>query len=499
MAGSVRLSLSLALLAVLCVGPPTRSEDYDPEWDLWPIFYYNKDQATGDTEWEALFPVFASKSADKVREFFVRPFYYSKERQDYTLVEKDFIWPFGSSTKDAIHHESSFFPFYFFTEKSKGEADSVRETIVFPFYFRRKVSDEGKDFGLFPFYGAFENRFGRKKLQFVLWPIYTYQEIGDRRVWNVLWPIFSYSKGETGGGGWKIWPLYGRSKKEGLYEKTFVLWPFYNYQWARLAEGKEYKSLLIFPIYASEDSPSGTARGWLWPFFSHTVDKKAKTDKWNFPWPIVARMTGPDHTMHRVLPIYRYERTKDSKSLAAPWPILWVNEENAEHRVSEEKRLVPLFWEQHTLQPKRGEAKDSIQLWPFFKWQTREDGHEKMTVLSVYPLPDSERFDRNFGPFFTVYEWEQSPDGSWSRRVLSRLIRCDVDAQGNFFEIKPLVTSAARGPENRTFSLLRGLFEYKKEDGKRFVRLFYLPRFALPGATEEPKQARASAPVKSQE
>jgi hypothetical protein len=100
-------------------------------------------------------------------------------------------------------------------------------------------------------------------------------------------------------------------------------------------------------------------------------------------------------------------------------------------------------------------------------------------------------FERNYAPFFRLLEWHREVSGAERYSLLWRLARWERDGERSELEVWPLVSWRKGGragePAGGTdVRLLKGLLGYRREAGRRELRLLYLLRIGL-GGTARPE------------
>lgn len=452
--------------------------DFDPEVNLWPFVYYDKDEATGLKELDVFYPFFTWQWGSKSDEIFFRPFYNRKEIAKEDLVRTEFLWPLGFSTQKGQRSYTQFFPFYFFTKDTEGERAEHNRTL-FPFFFSKGDKKQKKDFAIFPFYGTFHNRFGKDNISFVLWPLYTRVTEGGRETFNLLWPIFAYTR-VSDGFGYKVWPISGHLEKRGRYEKGFLFWPFYTYMNANIKGAGTYRGWASAPFYVSERTPFSDSQSVLWPLFSSVDNRRDRSKKWTYPWPIAARISSEKRQKNMFLPLWNYDRTEMSETRSIAYPFNWWRTDRYEHYVVSTRRFVPVYWSRNESWPDEGKKARLLQGWPLFKHREEKDGSLEFETPSLYPLLDDTSWNRNWGPFFSLYHSDKSADeASISSSFFWKLARFEKKPGIYFAEVKPFFLYY-KGDDDRTvrLSMLFNLIRYEQKDAIRSAKLLYL--FSVP-------------------
>jgi hypothetical protein len=482
---SIRCALLLCVLCLPCgsIFP----DDYSPQLDFWPVFFYAKDKKSDETTVELLWPLFSWNEDKKSKGFFFHPFYNKREEKGKKHVEEELLWPFGHTITDEDLKNSRFFPFYFYTEDKKPDGHVEKDFTFLPFIFGRKKP--GEDYNaVFPFYGRITKRYGRDEIIFVLWPIYTWQKKDDITAVNILWPFFSYSKYE-GGGGFKFWPLFGYSVKKDKFSKTFILWPFYSRQHVTLEEGGTYDMTLVPLFYVKEDSPAGTTRG-AWPFVLNQVNKKEKyTEKW-YPWPFLGDRRGEKDRLDQIWPFYVFRQHGQSKTTNYLWPFSWFYENKTINSTEKSARIFPIYYQYEEKWDKDKSTETYLQIWPVM--HTDKDREENRYTQAISPiwLRQDAAFQRNWGPFFWIFQSWRSKKGDTSDRILWRVFRHDKKGETEYLEVRHVFAVLNEGKEKGALRLLGNVLAFERDKGTERVKLLGFP--ILGGE----KKSQSAAPPK---
>ncbi|MBI4007824.1 MAG: hypothetical protein HY354_04930 [Planctomycetes bacterium] len=461
-----------------------RGQDFDPELNLWPFVYYDKNKATGLKELDVLYPFFTWQWGPESNEIFFRPLYNRKELPREGIVRTEFLWPLGFSVQEGQRSYTQFYPFYFFTKETDGERAEHNRTL-FPFFFSKNTesaSGGNKDLAIFPFYGKFHNRFGKDSISFILWPLYTRVAEGGRETFNFLWPIFAYTRvGHTGqspgsGFGYKVWPIYGHLEKKGKYEKGFIFWPLYTYTNANVKGVGTYSGWASAPFYVTEHTPFSDSQSVLWPLFSYVNNRRDRSKKWTYPWPIAVKISSEKRQKNMFLPMWNYDRTETSETRSIVYPLNWWRTDRDERYVVSTRRFVPVYWSRSESWYNEGKKAKLLQGWPLFKHSKEKDGSLEFETLSLYPLLDDTSWNRNWGPFFGLYHLDKGADGvSNSSSFFWKFARFEKRPGIYFAEVKPFF-SYYKGDDDRTvcLSMLFNLIKYKQQDTISSAKLLYL-------------------------
>jgi hypothetical protein len=397
-----------------------------------------------DGEKRFMGPLASYREADGEKQLTLRPLLFSYDTKDGGICH--FLYPLGKSTKD----KSFLVPFYM----SKG-MDDQRDTSILLFFFGK--SKEKSYGGLFPLYGKMYDRFGKDKLGFFAWPLYSHTEADGAGRTNILWPFFSVYSGTEQG--FKAWPLYGTRKKEGVRETTFFLWPIFTREKKDLDTDDPVSSFYAFPIYIRSTSRTKASYHILYPLFSY--QRSEDRTRYGFLFSLASRTKGAEGKGFSLLPIAsRYESGKD-RTTNFLWPLFKDSEWYVKDEKYVEKRMMLLS---RYLEDDRGTY---LGVWPLFEHEKKGD-RSSFVFPAILPIR-YEEYHRIVRPLITLYERKQDgqkqvvnvlygfytkeEEGEMWRRRLAFLFEAKNDRKGFGFEF------------------LSGLFAMDSDK----VRIFFIP------------------------
>lgn len=466
-------SVALLLLAGCLFLPATLHAAREGSiFTLWPVVDYRAAPQDQFSSVGVAGPFLRIEKSETKRRFGLRPLYY-RESDDQGRVENDILYPL--MTYRSNENEKSFQLFHLLTMDSN--PDDGRDFMLFPFLFYRNPPRGEGYFAFFPLGGKILNRFGRDRIEFALFPLYSKTERKGRETTNLLWPFFSLTRGEDESG-WAFWPLYGGAKKEGVYRRNFFLWPFFFSSDERLDTPDPLHTRAFFPFFYFADSPTRTDHTYLWPFFSHIEDGRKDFEEWNFPWPIFRVIDGKDRQMLRFLPFYSDDRTEKSRARWYLWP-LYKEEESFTPTFSSQRQRVLYFLYNNTKEEFPGEGrayKRRTDFWPLFSFEEK-DGLARFSTLAILEpfFPANEKIERNWSPLWRLYQRRWDQYGNEASTFLWNLYWKERRGEDLLFEIFPLIYY--RDEENKLFeiSFIKGFYRYTKDSDQTCSYLFYLP------------------------
>ena len=430
-----------ALSTDLNLAPIIKYEEYSPVSDsnayylraLGPLLYSRRTAAPEKTVW-AVCPLFSTLDDEK------------------NGSQLDILWPF-CEFKECWYESRGRALFYSHFNDKIAERGSYA---VFPFFSYHSGSDDGKSLTFFPIYGELRKIFLYDKIYFIVFPLYVKTERGNVVEHSFLWPFVSFSDGAARTK-YRVVPFYGVNVDEDGSRAGFVMWPFYT--------------------YSSFKDKSG---GWmLWPFYGRFYDKNIVS--WSSMWPLL------EHS----------ERTTDSSlvRLDMLWPFFQYRND---FPYAGESRLY--FWPFYG-RTERGGQKKSFYLWPFFRTRTEfsREGTLNEEILKLWPMlsyessADRIRFsfpdfwildsfsavERNWKPFWTIFEFEQSSRAGRMECLWGMLSSRSGSDGRNEFSIAPFYSVRWNDSGSLTErAFLGGLFSvYSGADAAFSLKLFWSLEF----------------------
>jgi hypothetical protein len=438
-------------------------------------FYTRISTADGKVEIEALAGLFRDRrSADGALEQRTLGPFYGFEPKASGDWRAHALVPLGYGSRRGEDASAYFFPLFIWNRAPEADGSRTLQLAALPGLILQKNDRRGTQWGLFPFWGNFDDFVTFDRLQFVLFPLFAYSERDGRVSYNVLWPFFGWTRG-GGEHSFRVFPLVSHAQWDGRYDRWFFLWPFFHYQRNDLGGGGEEPDTkwFIFPFVGKSTRGTFRAWTWMWPFFGVSWDSRSVFWALDFPFPLVRLQRGPSETRRtRFLPFYSYLRTNGLESRWFPWPIVNVRHEDT----SEMKRngffVIP-FWQSWDRQDKASEERSSWRkVFPLFQRETRGDW-VRASFPTLDPFQRNEIVDRFYSWIWKVFEWEQTNQirrerswlGLWRREKTLR------EDRRSFAGLWSRRTHAADGVEVGETSLLFGLLRWRVTEGQGFDML----------------------------
>jgi hypothetical protein len=403
-----------------------------------PVFSLYRDSAVEQTEAEVLYPVISFDRFGAEYRFHI-----------FQLIS----WSGGESVRGG----------------------DVKRTTIFPFYIsQRSPRPEDNYTAVIPFYGHLKNRFFRDEVFFVMLPLYVESTKRGMLTRNFLFPFFHVRSG-AGVSGWQFWPLYGTEHKEPTtstnhwgdtvvspgYDKKFVLWPFYFNNTFGVGTNQQ-KQFVLLPFYTSQVSSNRVSKSYGFPIgVTHTIDRDAKYEEWDAPWPLVEFAKGEGKQTRRVWPFFSQAKTPTAQSDFYAWPIYKYNRITAAPLDRERTRILLFLYsdilEKNTTNNTSFHRRD---FWPLFTWRKDHKNNTRLQILSILEpiLPGNKSVERLYSPVYSLYREEHNgANGDQSKSFLWNLYRSE------------------RHGEIRRQRALFGLFQREKNADRTRWRIFFIP------------------------
>lgn len=451
------------LTGVLLTGCTTTSRG-ERRLNLSPLLFYSDNAAADQSQLEILGPLFSREQAGDTSLITVAPFFYYL-LQGYD-VEAEFLYPFGQYKTGGGQSRFNIIPISSF--RNDALPDGASSWQFFPFYGGR-TSTGSRYGGVFPLYGTYQERFGRDRGNFLLWPLFSSSVTGDAHRYGFLWPFFYYATGSEQS--FAFWPLGGRMITPGKSEKYYALWPLIHAQRLRLDTDKPQTINAVLPFYAKETTPTSSRTSLLFPFFSHYHQEKGNYTQWDTPWPFVVRGDGENFRLRNYFPFYYSRQEADRSRLAFFW---WLFDQRTQTGGDVwEQSTRYLFLSSYAVEiGGSGVWREKHRIWPlaFFASQPGWSHFHAPEILFM----QSPGFDRLFGPY--VYLWTQNRRDTFRQgKAFWGLYRWQADQDYRLWELSFLASRETYHNSSR-FRLLSGLVSWERQGASRQLKLFYLPR-----------------------
>jgi len=438
--------------------------------NFWPLFQYTSDPTEGIEEISGLGPLFFWRKEHRQEEWGIRPLLYRTRDERKSLERLEFLYPFGKYQVKEGERRGYLAPLALYKEEFDGK--KKWDFQFFPFFVGE--TREGRDYvGLFPLFGTLFDRYGKDEIRFYVWPLYSKSISEGVHTENLLWPFFSVTEGEKKRG-YRFWPIYGQKEEVGVSYNEFFLWPIFIHQRKGMDTENPVEERMIFPLYIAKESKRFESKTFLWPFFSHTIDRPTGFEQWDLPWPIFQSSKGENLRGMRIFPFYGYKvREAEMRRVFVLYP-LYQFEQDRIGDVQEMTTRILLLSRIRTGEDNKGVRREhSLRIWPFLDYEKDEVGHERLSFFYLLPFKE-EGLERNLFPLFRIFRWEKDPKSGTSTNLLWGFYKRVKKEEMDSWEIAHLIRMK-REKEQKTVSLLKGLFLYKSDGKRADLRFLYLP------------------------
>jgi hypothetical protein len=458
---------SLITLTCLSLGLvlPARAEE-----NAWPFLVKRSDVAGTVESWESLGPLlFQQRNGSEVRGF--RPLFMTTRTGDVTTG--NFLYPFFTWRYEPGYRTFSFFKLVNFRSDSPSAAETDRHFDIWPVYFSRSVADDpaGNYHAVFPLGGTIKNRFGRDRINFVLFPLYGQTLKNGKQTTNAPWPFLSFIGGE-GYHGFEFWPLFGRQGRAHDYERQFYIWPLFYKSVTHLDEPVPEVKVGVLPFYSRDTGPGYISETYGWPFFGYS-DRTVpyRYHETRYFWPLFVQGHGDQREVNRWAPFYTHSNIKGYDKTWFLWPLVrhaqWDDTPN--NLVQEKNQfLFFVYWslEQRSLTNPAAAPARKTHLWPLYSSWSNGAGRRQVQALSPFEVffPNNREVRQLWTPLFALYRYDAEPELGVRHSFLWNAITYRRGAAGKEFHLGPLFSVEA-GADRRRVALGNGLLGFQRKPG----------------------------------
>lgn len=397
-----------------------------------------------------------------------RPFYLHVREGDRETSR--LFYPFITWQKETDFRYFSFFQLINYRRQTGPDSPAIRNFDVWPVYFSHETGDPHESYhAVFPLGGTIKHRFGKDRINFILFPLYAQVERNGAQTTYAPWPFLRLVRGE-GHQGFAVWPLYGQWGREGDYAEKFILWPFIYQSTAHLSEAQPDEKFGVLPFYTRETSPGYRNENYLWPFFGYSDrTQPVKYHERRHPWPLFVQGRGDVRYVNRWAPFYTHSVVKGYDKTWVAWP-LYRHAHWEDDGIAQEKNQVLYFfyWSltQHSTTNPAAAPAHKTHLWPLLTSWNNGAGRRQLQLLSPLEVffPTNEPVRVLYSPFFALYRYDQRAPGETRHTLLFNLLGWEKSPAKKEFHLGPLFSLQA-SPEGSRVALGRGLLAWQRQPG----------------------------------
>lgn len=413
------------------------------ERNAWPFWVGQEDNAGRIVAQQVLGPLYFERTApDGTQLQVLRPLWLRIENPPATT--NHFLYPFFTWQTDPENTSFTFFQLINFLRYSPAAGGSTQRFDIWPLYFSRDTGDPATSYrALLPFGGTIKNRFGKDRLDFVLWPLYVHSEKNGMETTSTPWPFIRTVKG-AGHHGFEFWPLFGSRGREGDYRSQFALWPLLYRQEKNLSAPEPDVKVGALPFYARETGPGYRSETYVWPFFGYTHRiTPERYDETRYFWPFVVRGRGDVRHIDRFAPFYSHSVIKGHDKTWYLWP-LFREDRWEDDKLAHRKDAVLFFLYNSTEQRSRTNSAAAPaykrHYWPLLSVWDNGAGRRQAQFLSPLEVffPNNEPIRQLYSPLFALYRFDQRAPGDTRHSILWNLVSWKKSPAEREFHLGPL-------------------------------------------------------------
>ncbi len=377
-------------------------------------FYTVLGTAGGGTEVEALGGIYRfrrERPGGPYSQLAVRPLFIV-DRMPTGETVSHFLTPLGTSKSSGGEYVWQLLPIARYERHFTPDGQLEWTFFSLPGIYWSRHADGRITRAWFPFGGVFEDFLSFDRLVFVMWPIWMKSERAGRITYHFLFPVFAYTYGH-GGRCWRVWPLYGRNRYDGIWDRYFVLWPFFQWQHNDLSqppERQEHK-WMIWPLIGHATRGTFHSTTFIWPLFGWSRDPATGFWTLDFPWPFVELMHDPVHDVHRTRfwPLYSSYHGDGLDSTWFLWPIINIRHEIYPKAEQRTLYVIP-FWQSWDRMDVEAGPSSFRKLWPLYQIERTEEHSVRTAFPALNPLWRTPEIDEMYAWIYELYTREKSHD-----------------------------------------------------------------------------------------
>lgn len=442
--------------------------------NFWPFWVSECTECPRFLERDNLFgPLFEQRYTDYEHVAAIRPVgvhiddYRCRESFDY------FLYPIFTRTNTMSGSSWNMLGFI-----SGCDSPERHRVTIFPLFFSYKTHNPCTSYAaLFPIGGKIRNHFCMDSISWFLFPLYLGLEQKCTVRHALPWPFIRWQTGPDSGGG-ALWPLAGHFWRGCDYEHSYLLWPLIYRRCDRLCDPIPCYRIGFLPFFAYEYSARKEMMTIIWPFFSHVRMHDRNYVEDQFLWPFFVQGRGDCEYVNRWAPFYTHSIRRGHDKRWFLWPLLKIQQyEDRGVCIKQEQLLYFVFWKQRQTcltNPCAPEAK-KMHLWPLYSYWDNGAGQKQFQFLSPFEVffPTNRAIRNTYSPLFAIFRHEQIEPGHTRQSILFDLIASESTPCSQHFSIGPIF-EMERSPCRSGFQILNGLLGFKKENGKKSLKLLWI-------------------------
>jgi hypothetical protein len=213
--------------------------------NLWPLFTYRSDSEGARSKLRILGPLIYRRKGAEEGEFALRPLFYwiKNGREDSLSIE--YLYPLGKFKREDGYTRNYIVPFHSAMDEKRWERGESHFSLFL--HFQGQAEGGERYWGVFPLYGHLVDRFGRDRIRFYLWPIYSDTNDEGTYTWTFLWPILS-----------SLAPMGLQGRREDFQDRFYPVAVFYQ-KGGGSGYGRSRKGVLPVPPLSGCPVQNGVA------------------------------------------------------------------------------------------------------------------------------------------------------------------------------------------------------------------------------------------------
>lgn len=456
-----------------------------PAWDFGP-FAAGVADINGGQHAKVAGPLYEhARSTNDGTLLAVRPFYSRASETNEHLLEEDYLWPIAQRWDFLDQSVSRWGIFFNYDHDTAATNDARHRLWLLPFWYSGRDANGTNYWALFPIYGSVHEFLGRDEFNFALFPVWSTSRLKDIETWNVMWPLLSSTSTKDGRiRRHRFFPLYGYNYSRNHFTKRSVLWPIWTsvkYDYPKDKGG----GWILFPVCGRMKTQQENTLWVVPPFFRFTDGEKL--DRIYCPWPFVQLERGKDYDKTYVWPLWGHKHVGNLRSTFVLWPI--IRDDTTERGWNRDHQFIvnPIY--RYSSRMTKGEgtnahfvAERQHKVWPLMNYHY-EDGAAQFRTLDLWPLADNAHVDRNWSPWWTLYNRTWRGDDLDTEALWGFYRHQRRGDEASYVSVFPFINWRRDEAEDNYsgWSFLKGLIARDKTDHGTSWRFLYFLRLGNSG------------------